>query len=176
MTTPQRRLPSLYVVSVAALIFSATVIVILLWQAARSPVRFTVQAPIRVLTPKVRAGHSVTIRLEYCKDGQDIATTGAVLARRGVFIPLATWPTDLPIGCHAAAVVLPIPAYVSENTYVLYVVREYRPTLFGVSGMSAPTEPFEILGYDGSPPPKLPFAPQYEGKEYDGAPGQPWVR
>lgn len=178
---PRKRLPSLYAVSVAALVFSAAVIVVLLWQAARSPVSFTATTPMKVLTPRVRAGHSVTVQLEYCKDGDDIAATfGAVLARRGVFVPLNLWPSDLPVGCHSVALTLPIPAYVSENRYVLYLIREYRPTMFGgVSGVSIQSEPFEILGYDGSPPAPLPFKPQYEDPKFDhnqGQPRDPWGR
>lgn len=175
-TAPRKRLPSLYAVSLAALVFSASVIVVLLWQATRNPAHFTIKTPIRVLTPTVRAGHSVTLLLDYCKDGTDVATFGALLARRGVHVPLTTWPTDLPVGCHSVAVTLPVPAYVSANRYVLYLVREYRPTIFGVSGVSAASEPFEVLDYDGSPPPALPFKPAYESGQHDGPPGDPWAR
>lgn len=153
------RKPSLrlFWVSAAALILSLVAVLTLVWMAFRDQAQFTATQPVKVLTPVVRAGHSVTLLVEYCKEGADVATVGTVLARRGVMIPLNLWPSDLPVGCHKVAVVLPIPAYVSENTYVLYMVREYKPTVFSVRGVSFASEPFKVLAYDGSAPAPIPF-------------------
>lgn len=163
------RKPSLrpYWVAIAALITSLVAVATLVSMALRDRVHFTVKEPVKVLTPVVRAGHSVTLLFDYCKTGHDIATVGTLLARRGVMVPLSLWPSDLPVGCHTVAVTLPIPAYVSGNTYVLYLVREYRPTVFNTRGVSFRSEPFQVLPYDGSVPAPIPFDPQREDPKYD---------
>lgn len=167
----ERRKPSrrAYWVAVIALALSLTAVFTLMWMAFRDQVHFTIKEPVKVLTPVVRAGHSVTVLFDYCKSGQDIATVGTLLARRGVMIPLSLWPSDLPVGCHQVAVTLPIPAYVSENTYVLYMVREYRPTVFNTKGVSVQSEPFKVLGYDGSAPAPIPF--RLDDPKFDAGPG-----
>lgn len=143
--------------SAAALALSLAAVLTLVWMAFRDQAQFTAKTPVKVLTPVVRAGHSVTLMFDYCKEGNDVATVGTILARRGVMIPLNLWPSDLPVGCHKVAVALPIPDYVTENTYVLYMVREYKPTVFAVRGVSFASEPFKVLAFDGSPPAPIPF-------------------
>jgi hypothetical protein len=173
----ERRRPSLlHITAITALLVSSAVIAALFWMVVRDPVRFTARSPVTVLTPVVRAGHSVTLLVDYCKEGEDIATIGTIRARRGVMVPLSLWPSDLPVGCHKVAVTLPIPAYVSENVYVLYMVREYRPSIFVTHGISVPSVPFKVLGYDGSPPAPIPFVPDYEDPKFDtGGPlGDAW--
>lgn len=173
---PRKPSLRLYWVSVAGLALSMVAVLTLLAMAFRDRAVFSAKTPVKVLTPVVKAGHSVTLLFDYCKEGADVATVGTILARKGVMIPLNLWPSDLPVGCHRVAVALPIPNYVTANTYVLYMVREYKPTVFSVQGISFASEPFTVLAFDGSPPAPIPFDSKGTDSQPPDDAAAPWSR
>lgn len=163
--------------AIVALVAAATAIGLIFWLlAAPAPTFVLNTAFMQVLTPKVRAGHAVLLLVDYCKRSADVASVGSVLARRGTVFPLGMWSSDLPLGCHKVAVGIHIPAHVPPQTYVLYLTREYRPTIFTTQGYSIASDPFEILPFDGSTPPPLPIPTQYDDPNYDPPLGPTYTR
>lgn len=178
LETLERRKPARrgFVIAVAALVLSLGAVGVLLLTALRDSSTLSVREPMRVVTPRVHPGNAVTIVIDYCKDREDVAVVGTVLARRGVVIPVLMWPSDLPVGCHVVAMTLPIPSYTPPAKYVLYMVREYRPLVGSTRGISVRTEPFDVVPLDepASPPVRTP----YEDSKYDKLPEppDPWAR
>lgn len=165
-----------FIVAVVALVLSLGAVGVLFSLALRDSSTLTVREPMKVLTPRVHPGDAVTISVDYCKDQDDVAVVGTVLARRGVFIPVLMWPSDLPVGCHVVSLTLPIPSYVPPNRYVLYMVREYRPTIGAVRGVSVRTEPFDVVPLDQEASP--PYRTRFDDPKYDKLPEppDPWGR
>lgn len=135
----------LYVLSMATIfgtmVLMAFLTLTLVWPKTILTVN---RLPMEVLTPTVRAGEAVRIRIDYCKTEERHSLGGMTLARRGELITFPAVMSSLPKGCHVMILSYHIPAWVPPGNYKAYITREYRPTVFRETHVLIESDAFDV--------------------------------
>lgn len=85
----------------------------------------TVESPMKVLTPIVKAGDDVVYHVKYCRYSQAPAKTYKSLVGASI-VNLPVTESAAPTGCRENDVHLNVPAYVEPGQYYVKSVAEFQ--------------------------------------------------
>lgn len=113
--------------------------------------------PLKVKTPKVRAGEALVLELNYCKNAHVSAiNTYSFLDHNAV--PSIVNRSNLPVGCHKREVEIITPIIIIPGKYSLLYTAEYQVNPLRPEKYQWESEQFEILpASDGAQLKKKPF-------------------